>query len=494
MKNKKNNKAIVVGAGIGGIATALWLRKKGYKVTVLEASAEPGGKLSQFTKAGFRFDMGPSLFTLPQFVDELFALFGENASENFRYRKLDVICKYMYEDGTCINAFQDVNKFAEEIEKKAGVKKSTTLKYLQKSAQLYHLTAEVFIFRSFHKLSTFLSKKFIRSLLRWYKLDVFSTMHKVNEKTFGDSRIVRLFDRYATYNGSNPYSAPATLNVIPHLEHNLGAYFPEKGMYDIIEQLYQLAVRQGILFEFSTPVQEILIKNRKVKGVKVNGFTRKAHILISNADVVPTYRLMNTTPLPEKYLRQERSTSALIFYWGVNKQFPGLDLHNILFSEDYEGEFHSLFKTHTVFDDPTVYIFISSRKVTKDAPQGCENWFTMINVPANTGQDWDALIKAARANIISKINRMLKTDIERYIKLEECQDPRIIEQRTSSYQGSLYGTSSNNRFAAFRRHPNFSKIKNLFFVGGSVHPGGGIPLCLSSAKITEGFISSQNKN
>ncbi len=494
MKNKKKNKAIVIGAGIGGIATALRLRRNGYKVTVLEASAEPGGKLSQFSKAGFRFDMGPSLFTLPNFVDELFNMFGENAADSFRYKKLNVICKYLFEDGTSINAFQDINKFAEEIDNKTGVEKSTTLKYLKKSALLYHLTAEVFIFRSFHKISTFLSGKFISSLLQWYKLDVFKTMHEVNEKTFGDSRIVRLFDRYATYNGSNPYTAPATLNVIPHLEHNMGAYFPQKGMYDIIEQLYQLAVRQGVRFEFSTPVQEILIKNKKVKGVKVNGYIRKAPVVISNADVVPTYRLMNNTPLPEKYLRQERSTSALIFYWGVNKEFPELDLHNILFSENYAGEFHSLFKTHTVFDDPTVYIFISSREVAKDAPHGCENWFTMINVPANTGQDWDTLIKDARTNIIKKINRILKTDIEKHIKLEEYQDPRMIESRTSSYQGSLYGTSSNNRFAAFRRHPNFSKIKNLFFVGGSVHPGGGIPLCLASAKITEGLINSHHKN
>jgi len=143
-------------------------------------------------------------------------------------------------------------------------------------------------------------------------------------------------------------------------------------------------------------------------------------------------------------------------------------------------------------NDPTVYINITSKYCSTDAPEGSENWFVMINVPANVGQDWDTLITEARRTIIGKLNRLLNTNIESLIETEDILDPRAIEMRTSSYQGSLYGTSSNNKFAAFLRHPNFSKeFKNLFFCGGSAHPGGGIPLCLQSGRITSNLITEQ---
>ncbi len=215
--------------------------------------------------------------------------------------------------------------------------------------------------------------------------------------------------------------------------------------------------------------------------------------MVSNLDVYPTYRkLLPQLAAPEKILAQERSSSALIFYWGVSGTFPQLDVHNILFSADYAREFKHLFDDHTLTDDPTVYINITSKKEPTDAPPGAENWFVMINAPANRGQDWDRLIRSARQHIVKKINRLLKTDIENLIRFEDVLDPRSIELKTASFRGSLYGTSSNNRMAAFLRHPKFCrKIPTLFFCGGSVHPGGGIPLCLMSAKITSELIGEQ---
>ena len=188
---------------------------------------------------------------------------------------------------------------------------------------------------------------------------------------------------------------------------------------------------------------------------------------------------------PERTLNQERSTSAVIFYWGIKKKFPELDVHNILFSDDYKTEFDSMQKG-SIYEDPTVYINVTKKYVPEDAPKGCENWFVMVNAPHEAGQDWDVLIKKTRAQIIAKINRILKVDIESLIEVESLLDPRTIESRTSSHLGALYGSSSNNKMAAFMRHPNFSrKLKNVYFCGGSVHPGGGIPLCLLSAKIVD---------
>ncbi|MEP0712139.1 MAG: phytoene desaturase, partial [Algoriphagus sp.] len=188
-------------------------------------------------------------------------------------------------------------------------------------------------------------------------------------------------------------------------------------------------------------------------------------------------------------LSQPKSSSALIFYWGIKRDFPELDLHNIFFSANYPVEFDHIFNRGTIYEDPTIYVNITSTHKADDAPPGGMNWFTMINVPNNQGQDWDHLIAEAKRNIIHKLNRILKTDIESLIEVEEILDPRTIESKTSSAQGALYGNSSNNKFAAFLRHANYSSsIKNLYFCGGSVHPGGGIPLCLLSAKIMSEMI------
>jgi phytoene dehydrogenase-like protein len=208
-------------------------------------------------------------------------------------------------------------------------------------------------------------------------------------------------------------------------------------------------------------------------------------LVVSNMDVVPTYRdLLIEQEAPEKVLKQERSTSMMVFYWGIKGTFEELDLHNAFFSADYKHEFDCLFNQKTISDDPTIYINITSKEQPTDAPEGCENWFVMVNVPANQGQDWDALVAANRKNVLRKLTTMLGRDIASLITCEQVLEPRTIEENTSSYTGSIYGASSNSMFAAFLRHSNFSqKIKGLYFAGGSVHPGGGTPLCLLSAKI-----------
>jgi phytoene dehydrogenase-like protein len=207
-------------------------------------------------------------------------------------------------------------------------------------------------------------------------------------------------------------------------------------------------------------------------------------------DVFPTYKnLLKGVATPERILSQERSSSAVIFYWGIQKKFDQLDLHNIFFSEDYKAEFDAIFNQKTPSDDFTVYVNITSKDVPSDAPQGGENWFVMINTPADYGQDWGQIKRELREKTIDKLNRILKVDLRPLIQEEAVLTPPLIQQKTSSHLGALYGSSSNDKMAAFLRHPNFTpKIKNLYFCGGSVHPGGGIPLCLLSAKIATDLI------
>ena len=502
-------KVIIIGAGIAGIATAIRLAVKGFEVEVFEANSYPGGKLSEIKQNGFRFDAGPSLFTMPQYVNELFALAGEKPDASFTYQKLAMVCRYFYADGKQIDAFSDSDAFAEEISQKTKDQPEAITKYLENSKRIYQITNHVFLEKSLHRLKTYLNWQTFKSILRLPQIDAFRSMHQANDAFFTDQKMVQYADRFATYNGSNPFKAPATLNVIPHLEQHFGAYFPDGGMFQITLSLVALAQRLDVRFHYNSPVEKIVIEKRHVKGVWVRGGTEDlgagseeqekceirfvpADLIISNMDVYFTYKQLLSeyaNLLPKRILKQERSSSALIFYWGIKKQFPQLDLHNIFFSNDYQKEFEHIWKEKNISSDPTIYLNISSKHEVKDAPEGCENWFTMINVPSNQGQDWDKLIAEARENIIKKLSKALGEDVGKLIVCETILDPRSIESKTSSYQGSLYGTSSNSQFAAFLRHSNkSSKVKNLFFCGGSVHPGGGIPLALLSAKIVSDWI------
>jgi len=478
----------IIGSGIAGIALAARLQIKGYSVSVFEAHSEIGGKLAEKTIEGYRFDKGPSLFTMPHFVDEIFREAGKNPKDYFSYKILPTLTHYFWEDGTQIRAYSDKNKFFEEIEQKLGEDKKAIQKYLQNGKEKYYLVGELFLHKSLHKINTFFNKSAFRAYSKIWKLDAFRTMNQANEAAFQNPKLVQLFNRYATYNGSNPYEAPATLTMIPHLEFNIGAFFPEKGMRDIPLSIAKLAENLGAKFYVNTPVEQILIEDKKAVGVQIAGKKHFFDHIVSNVDVVNTYKkLLPTLAAPKKILEQPKSSSALIFYWGINTNFENLDVHNILFSDNYKAEFDEIFEKKSIFSDPTVYIHISSKVNKEDAPPNCENWFVMINTPNDIGQNWEELRKKARKDVISKINRVLKTDIQNHIVVEDFLDAPLIEQLTSSSQGALYGNSSNNKWAAFLRHANFSNIKNLYFCGGSVHPGGGIPLCLSSAKIVSEF-------
>lgn len=487
-------KAIVIGSGMGGIASAIRLAVKGYQVDVFEANSYPGGKLTQIEKDGFRFDAGPSLFTMPELVDELYTLAGKNPKDYFKYRKLDEICRYFFEDGTQLNASADIAVFANEANLKTGVDKNHVTRHLRKSDFIYRSTFFLFMERSLHKVSSYLSLKVFFSFLKIPFLGLFVTMDASNKKRLKDPKMIQLFNRYATYNGSDPYRAPGILNIIPHLEFNKGAYFPKGGMHNITQCLYDLAISVGVHFHFNQLVDEVVVENSTTKGVLIDKVESLCDLIVCNMDVFFAYKkLLPNVQQPRKIVEQERSSSALIFYWGVRGSYASLGLHNVFFSNDYKKEFSYISKGTEIYNDPTIYVNISCKENTKDAPENSENWFVMINVPANNGQDWDELIKIARNNIIKKLNRGLKMDLEKSIVSESLLDPRSIESKTCSYQGSLYGTSSNTRMAAFFRHPNFSnKIKNLYFCGGSVHPGGGIPLALSSAKIIDGLIPKAN--
>lgn len=475
----------IIGSGVAGLTTAIRMQAAGHRVTVFETNTYPGGKLTAFDQDGFRFDSGPSLFTMPQLLDEVFTVAGKNPRDYYTYQHIDPGCHYFWEDGTRFQSHADIDVFAEAASKAFGEPKTNITTYLEKSFELYDITEDVFLKSSLHKASTYLKWSTLRSFVQLYKARLFSSMNEVNTAAFESPKLTQLFNRYATYNGSDPYRAPGTLTVIPTLEYRWGTALPKGGMHSITMSLYQLACDLGVDFHFEEKVENISTDGKKIQGLITKKGTYQFDTVISNMDVVPTYRnLLKGHKPPVRIEKQERSSSALIFYWGIDRQFEALGLHNIFWSENYREEFRQLFEEKDIYYDPTVYINITSKYETGDAPDGCENWFVMVNAPYSAGQNWDELISKTRKNILAKLERMLGIPVEPLISTERILDPPGIESQTSSHLGSLYGTSSNSMMAAFLRHPNFSsRIKNLYFCGGSAHPGGGIPLCLLSGKI-----------
>lgn len=486
------SQVIIIGSGIGSLASALRLRAKGHQVNVFEASHQVGGKLGAHRDSGYRWDTGPSLFTMPHFVDELFSLFEENPRDHFNYQKQNTVCNYFWEDGTKFSSNADIEIFCKEAAEKFNEPKENIAAYLAKSALKYDLTAELFLEKSLHKLDTYLSTKALKSVLQAGKLDVSATLNEVNEESFSNPKLVQFFNRFATYNGSSPYKTPGIMSMIPTLEMQFGTFYPRGGMRNIVESLWKLGERNGIEFHFNEKSTSINYKGNVITGISTERANYKSDIVISGIDAFYTYTsLLPKLKAPEKTITQEKSSSAIIFYWGVKKSFPELDLHNIFFGEDYKSEFKSIFETKTLPKDPTIYLNISSKADKNDSPEGCENWFVMINVPTNKGQNWEQLVNEAKALVIQKLNRNLGVNLNQLIEKESVLDPVKIELNTGSHQGSLYGSASNNKFSAFWRHPNFSKqLKGLYFCGGSVHPGGGIPLCLKSGEIVASLIPS----
>ncbi len=481
----REKKAIVIGAGIAGLAAAIRLLCKGYAVDIYEARSEPGGKLHGFHLGDFRFDAGPSLFTMPEQVTDLFRIAGKNPDDYFQYRKLEDSCTYFWSDGKRLTARSDPQAFAQQASETFGVPEKRIADYLAHARNLLATSGSIFLEKPLTKSATWIQTGVIKALWTLRAPDLLFSMDRLNRLRLEEPHLVQMFNRFATYNGSDPYRTPGIMAMIAALEHGQGTYFPGGGMVSITEALHRLLMDLGVRLHYNSQVDEILVEGGRAKGVRVGIEKFAADLVVSNMDIWYSYRrLLPGQKAPERILNQERSSSAMVFYWGMKSTFPELGLHNIFFSGNYPDEFRQIFQEGRLSEDPTVYINISSKEQAGDAPAGCENWFVMVNAPRHQGQDWEGLRGVIRKAIIHKLEMRMGRDIASEIIEEKVWDPPGIEADTWSYQGALYGNSSNNALAAFLRHPNMNgRIGGLMHVGGTVHPGGGIPLCLLSAKI-----------
>ena len=397
-------KAIIIGSGIAGLAVSIRLKSKGYDVEVYEKNDNVGGKLSDFYIDDFRHDFGPKLFTMPNLIEDLYKVAGVDINDYFKYQKLEIACKYFWDDGDTFNAYSNNQKFINEVYKKFNKEENKVESYISRSKRKFNLVRKIFLEKSLHKISTYLSFESFKAIFNFFQLNIFISLNSLNKIYFRDKKLIQLFNRFATYNGSSPYMTSGIMSIIQHLEHDLGVFMPKKGISDISYSLHSLAIDLGIKFYLNSEIDKILIKDKSAVGVVVNKINHKADIIISNMDVSLTYdRLLVGYKKPFFIQNYQPSSSAVVFYWNINKSFPNLNVHNIIFSKNQEDEFDYIFNKKLIYNDPTVYICSTSKIVEEDAPAGCENWFILINSPFDNGQDWEKIKKDLRKNIIKRL-------------------------------------------------------------------------------------------
>jgi len=486
-------KIIIIGAGLGGLSAACRLAKSGFSVTILEKNKTVGGKVNLVEAEGFKFDTGASLLTMPHVFEELFEFCGRHVENYLPLRRLEPICRYFWSDGTVFDASENLEKTEKQLADISPEDAENFKKYFAASKEKYEIAERTFLAKSLNELPELLTLKNLPDLL---KISSLKTLDKYNKHFFKSEKIQQIFNRFATYNGSSPYQAPATFALIPYVEMGLGAWYVKGGIYRIPDALKTLAQEFGAEFRLGAEVEEIIIKKGAASGVRLkSGEILESDFVVANSDAIETYRNLIKKDERKIYTDKkletiEPSCGGFVLLLGTNKKFEQLAHHNIFFSADYRAEFGAIFDNKRPAKNPTVYICTTSRTDDLQAPENCENLFILVNAPSVSSKtDWQKEAKPYRDLVIKRLETFGLEGLEKSIIFEQIITPEDFEKKYRANRGSIYGISSNGILSAFMRVPNKAKdIENLYFVGGTTHPGGGMPLVLLSGKMASDLI------
>lgn len=481
---------LILGAGIGGLSAAIHLAARGRKVTILEQNPTVGGKMSEIRADGFRWDTGPSVITMRGVFEDLFNAAGRHLDDYLTLLPVEPLTRYFWHDGARLDLSRDLPRTAAQISALDPGDLEGYLTFLAEAARLYRITSPVFTYGPPPSLASFARVSFKDAL----SVDPFHSLQWSIEQRVKHPHLRQLLGRFATYVGASPYLAPATLAVIAHVELTEGVWYPQGGIYAIARAYEKLACELGVEIRTGARVREICLHGNRVSSVILeNGEILPAETVISNIDVTSTYGLISSecaSPRLATLKKRDVSCSGMILLLGVERVHPELAHHNIFFSSNYRREFKQIFSERILPDDPTLYLCITSKTDVSHTPKGCENWFVMVNAPA-LNPDSAPVNKAQVTEMLIKRLAGLGFDVRKEIRSQRLLTPLDIQENTGAYRGALYGVSFNDRFAPFKRPHNRSEFGGLYFVGGTTHPGGGVPMVTLSGKLVAGMIESR---
>ncbi len=470
---------IVVGAGLGGISAALTLSQRGYDVSIYEKNAKIGGKLNILRAQGYTFDLGPSILTLPQVFEKLFEGSGRQMSDYITIHPVRPHWRNFFEDGKVIDLYPE-REMMDAQARKAGEDPRNLHQFLEYAGRLYDLI-DAGYFRQGLDTSREFSEFY--GLGAFPKFDLLNTMHGAVKRRLKSRYLRDIFDYFSKYVGSSAYKAPAFMNCLPTIQYRHDLWYVQGGMYGIAEGLGRLLDELRVPTHLGCEVTRIQTKDARVTGVVTSdGAFHAADIVVSNMEVIPAYRrLLNVEPAFLRRLerRYEPACSGLILDIGLDRQYPQLAHHNFFYSSDQRAYFSDVYGKKRLPQDPTIYLVAASRSDSSVAPPGCDCLKILPHIPyinerhPLTAEDYAGF----KQRVLEKLERMGLTDLRRHIVFEHSWTPLDIRDQYYSNKGSIYGVVSDRwRNLAFKHPKQSTRYPNLFFVGGSVNPGGGMPM------------------
>ena len=483
------SRVVVVGAGVGGLAAAARLAALGHDVTVCEAQDTVGGKLGLLERDGFRFDTGPSLLTLPHVFTDLFEDTGGWPAD-LELSRLDPVARYRFADGTAFDAAADLDAFCAGLDAALGPGNGDDWRrFTARAAEVWRATRGPFLESPLDGARTML-RLAARQPRDIATIAPGRTLRSLGRRYLRDPRLRMHLDRYATYTGSDPRRAPAALAVVPYVEQAYGGWYVPGGLRRIGDALHERALERGAVVVLGARVVQITTSAGRADGVVLaDGRRLPADVVVANADAASVYGSLVSSPSASRRLaRATPSLSGFVLLLAVEGRTPGLAHHNVLFPADYDAEFDALFGPRPrPVEDPTLYVSAPDDPAVR--PDGCEAWFVLVNAPRHGPVDWrEPGLAASYADRLLDLLAARGLPVRDRVRWSEVVTPADLEGRTGSPGGAIYGTSSNGAAAAFLRPANRSPVPGLFLVGGSSHPGGGLPLVTLSARIVADLV------
>lgn len=493
-----NQTALIIGAGTGGIATSIFLAQQGFEVDVYEKNISAGGRCGQIVRDGHRFDVGATMVLMPEIYRDVFGSLGLTLERDLRMRPLDDIYTLWFDDGTRLAFTADRKRMEEQLEKIEPGSFARAERYVQEGFRLYKMAFEKLLGRNFTRFFDFFNPG---NALLLIKLKTYLKHYSYTTRFFRSEHLRMAYTFQNIYVGQSPFTAPALFSMIPAAELTEGSMFPVGGMFTVTEKLMAKAAGLGVSFHFANPVRQIRVSGGRATGVILSdGTEAKADVIVANADLPYVYReLLPGGCKTRRIERMKYSCSALVLHWALDKQYPQLGHHSTFLADSFREGLDKIFRDKSMGEDPCFYIHAPVRTDPSAAPDGCDTLSVAVGVghlDPRHPQNWDLITDKARSAVFRKLKKIGIEDIEEHIKFEIVTTPETWVEALNISRGSVFGSLGHNilQMGWFRPHNRDRRYKNLYFTGGSTHPGNGIPMVLLSARlVSERIINEQKK-
>ena len=486
IKNMK--KAVIIGAGVGGLATACYLAQNGYAVEIYEKNCKPGGRCGQLVQDGHRFDLGATILLMPSLYKKVLSELGIDLEKDLETTSLEPVYKLFFSDGTDFAFTRSPQRMKAQLETIEPGSFQKYQEYVKEGYEFFNLSMNDLLGKNFDHLFQFVNFKSMRLLL---KLKTYLYHTDYIKRFFTDPHLRMAFTFQNIYVGQNPYQAPAFFSMLPGTEIAEGALFPKGGMHRIVQTLQTLAEKNNVQIYCKKPVDKIILNGKKAEGIMLeDGTIVHADLVIASADLPYVYdKLLRDKSKTRSLKNKKYSCSAIVFHWGIDKIYPQLDHHSVFLNDPYEQGLEKIFNEKSLADNPSFYVHAPVRSDRSAAPENQDTLSVVVPVghlDEKFDQDWKKLKQTAREGVIQRLEEAGLYDIEEHIKFEICYLPKTWESSCNVTRGSVFGSLSHSIFQMgyFRPHNRHKKYKNLYFAGGSTHPGNGVPLVLLGAKLT----------